>query len=171
MSIEYDNYLNEHRNNVKKSWEWIKENIPELAVYASECDELVNYGHDASKNDAFEYDAYDAYFYGNNKSFNVIQNFKHAWLQHIHNNPHHWQHWILINDDPNEGEVILEMPREYAIEMVCDWWAFSWAKDNLHEIFKWYHEHKDYIKLHPRTRAFVEDILERIGERLEGEIE
>ena len=30
MSIEYDKYLNEHRNNVKKGWEWIKENIPNL---------------------------------------------------------------------------------------------------------------------------------------------
>ena len=71
------------------------------------------------------------------------------------------------NDDPNEGEVVLEMPRKYTIEMICDWWAFSWARGNLHEIFQWYNERKEYIKLHPRTRAFVEDILDRIGERLE----
>ena len=70
-------------------------------------------------------------------------------------NPHHWQHWVLINDDPGEGEVLLEMPYNYIIEMICDWWAFSWEKGNLSEIFSWYDEHKDYIKLHPNTRETV----------------
>ena len=170
MSVEYDNYLEQHRGNVAKGWEWLKENIPEVGVYIDECDQLISYYHDASKNDVVEYRAYDDYFYGKNRSFTVVQNFNYAWLHHIHNNPHHWQHWILVHDDPDEPETILEMPRKYAIEMICDWWAFSWAKDNLHEIFKWYNEHKDYIKLHPRTRAFVEDLLDRIGERLEDEL-
>lgn len=170
MSVEYDKYLEQHRGNVANGWEWLKENIPEVSVYIDECDNMIKYEHDDSKNYIAEYRAYDDYFYGKNRSFTVVQNFNYAWLHHIHSNPHHWQHWVLINDDPNEGEVVLEMPRKYAIEMICDWWAFSWAKDNLHEIFKWYNEHKDYIKLHPRTRAFVEDLLDRIGERLEDEL-
>lgn len=54
----------------------------------------------------------------------------------------------------------------YIIEMICDWWAFSWEKGNLSEIFSWYDEHKDYIKLHPNTRETVEDILWELRGRL-----
>lgn len=123
--------------------------------------------HDASKSKPDEYEAYDAYFYGGNRSYAVVQAFQRAWLLHIHRNPHHWQHWVLINDDPGEGEVLLEMPYNYIIEMICDWWAFSWAEGNLSEIFSWYDEHKDYIKLNPKTRETVEDILWELGDGLD----
>ena len=59
--------------------------------------------------------------------------------------PHHWQYWVLINDNPEEGEVLIEMPYNYILEMICDWWAFSWAKGNLNEIFPWYEERKRII--------------------------
>nr|DAE02562.1 MAG TPA: hypothetical protein [Siphoviridae sp. ctmYS12] len=29
----------------------------------------------------------------------------------------------------------MDMPYNYIIEMICDWWAFSWNKGNLQEIF------------------------------------
>ena len=45
--------------------------------------------------------------------------------------------------------------------MICDWWSFSWQKGDLGEIFNWYDEHSDYIKLSPKTRKTVEDILEQ----------
>ncbi len=113
-----------------------------------------------------EYEAYDAYFYGGNRSHAIVEAFNRAWLLHIHRNPHHWQHWVLINDDPDEGEVLLEMPYNYIIEMICDWWAFSWEKGDLSEIFSWYDDHQAYIKLHPKTRATVEDILWELRGRL-----
>ncbi|MFR1480703.1 MAG: DUF5662 family protein [Hydrogeniiclostridium mannosilyticum] len=34
----------------------------------------------------------------------VVQAFQRAWLLHIHRNPHHWQHWVLINDDPGKAK-------------------------------------------------------------------
>ena len=122
---------------------------------------------DGFTTDPEEYDAYDKYFYGRNKSYAVVQDFNKAWLHHIHHNPHHWQHWVLINDDPGEGMVILDMPYMYVVEMICDWWAFSWKKENLHEIFSWYDEHKDYMKLSKNTRKTVEDILDKIKQKLE----
>ena len=128
----------------------------------------IGFGHDASKSTPDEYDAYDAYFYGNNKSYAVVKAFNYAWLHHIHSNPHHWQFWILINDDPDEGMVIMDMPYNYIIEMICDWWAFSWASGNLDEIFNWYDQHKDYIKLSDQTRKTVEDILSKIKEKLDS---
>ena len=167
MSIAYDNYLTEHRGNVYKGYEWINKNLPELLAFSHNLGWQCLYGHDRSKDDAEEYNAYDAYFYGNNRSFEVVQNFKKAWLRHIHHNPHHWQHWVLINDDPNEGEVILDMPLNYIFEMICDWWAFSWKSGNLYEIFNWYDAHKDYMKLSDKTRKTVEDILAKIKAKLD----
>ena len=35
MSKEYDLYLQEHKANVKKGFEWIRENLPELILYLS----------------------------------------------------------------------------------------------------------------------------------------
>ena len=170
MSIEYDNYLQQHINNVGKGYVWLRENIPDLftnIVDKFDIDHQITCEHDQSKYSYDEYEAYDKYFYGGNKSYEVTQEFRKAWLEHIHRNHHHWQHWILINDDPNEGEIIMEMPYKYVIEMICDWWAFSWNNGNLNEIFDWYDEHKDYIKLHKNTRKTVETILEKLKVRIE----
>ena len=168
MSIQYDNYLENHINNVGKGFDWINSYLPELLngmqhTIEYEC----KIEHDQSKYNTYEYNAYDAYFYGNNRSYKVVQDFNYAWLKHIHNNPHHWQHWVLINDDPNEGEKIMDMPYIYIVAMICDWWSFSHAKGNLYEIFGWYDEHKDYMKLSDKTRKSVEDILTKIKAKLD----
>lgn len=165
MSSQYDNFLTEHKENVAKGFRWLQENIPEVIEDGFEWQ--ICFNHDASKTDPEEYDAYDAYFYGNNRSYSVVQNFKKAWLRHIHNNPHHWQHWILINDEPKEGMVIIDMPYIYVVEMICDWWSFSWTKGDLNEIFGWYEDRKDYMKLSANTRISVEYILGKMKDKLE----
>lgn len=165
MSVQYDNFLTEHKENVAKGFRWLQENIPEVIEDGFEWQ--ICFNHDASKTDPEEYDAYDAYFYGNNRSYSVVQNFKKAWLRHIHNNPHHWQHWILINDEPKEGMVVIDMPYIYVVEMICDWWSFSWTKGDLNEIFGWYEDRKDYMKLSANTRRSVEYILGRMKDKLE----
>jgi hypothetical protein len=97
MSYEYDLYLAEHRANVTKGFEWIAVNLPELVDDFNEENKrcIISY-HDESKNHANEYEAYDAYFYGGNRSHKVVQDYNAAWLRHLHRNPHHWQHWILL---------------------------------------------------------------------------
>ena len=165
MSVQYDNYLTEHKENVAKGFRWLQENIPEVIEDGFEWQ--ICFNHDASKTDPEEYDAYDAYFYGNNRSYSVVQNFKKAWLRHIHNNPHHWQHWILINDEPKEGMVVIDMPYIYVVEMICDWWSFSWKKGDLKEIFGWYEDRKDYMKLSANTLRSVEYILGKMKDKLE----
>lgn len=169
MSLQYDEYIKEHKANVYKAYEWLlyngviddyDENVLNEAKY------LCEYSHDEPKYSKEEYDAYDKYFYGKNKSYEVVNNFNYAWLHHIHANPHHWQHWVLINDDPNEGEKILDMPDEYIIEMICDWWSFSFKKEDLTEIFSWYKERSKHMKLSDSTRKKVEDILYKINIKL-----
>lgn len=170
MSFQYDQYLTQHRSNVKRGFDWIAENLPELLVDGFDYGWQIEFAHDKSKDERDEYEAYDAYFYGGNRSYAVMQNYQKAWLLHLHRNPHHWQYWILINDDPKEGEIILEMPYNYIIEMICDWWSFSWSEGNLLEIFSWYEKRKSYIKLHPDTRKCVEDILAKMKTTLEQDL-
>lgn len=161
MSYQYDRYLAQHKSNVEAGFRWLQKNLPEITE-GSGAEHNIVFAHDQSKTEPDEYGPYDIYFYGGNRSYGVVEDFRKAWLLHIHRNPHHWQYWVLINDAPEEGEIILEMPYCYVLEMICDWWSFSWFKGNLLEIFSWYEERKSYIKLHPNTRRLVEDILGRI---------
>ena len=162
MSYLYDEYLFDHRKGVQDAYCWL---VNHGIVEASSGIMVDIHDHDKTKNDIEEYSAYDNYFYGN-KSAKVVEDFNYAWLHHIHHNPHHWQYWVLLNDD--EPEEALEMPKDYVIEMICDWWSFSFKSKNLYEIFDWYEKHKD-MKLHPKTRKLVEDILEKIREELDKE--
>lgn len=163
MSFQYDQYLARHRANVKRGFDWLSENLPGLMTNTLTAGWNTEFAHDQSKNEPDEYEAYDAYFYGNNRSYEVVQRYQRAWLLHIHRNPHHWQHWVLIHDDMEDGELetVLEMPYDYIIEMICDWWSFSWQSGNLYEIFKWYEEHSKYIKLAQTTKITVEYILDK----------
>lgn len=162
MSYLYDEYLHDHIAGVNKAHEWmIDHNIAPASLL------LTFMNHDSSKRDKEEYEAYDNYFY-KNKSAKNTEAFNYAWLHHIHHNPHHWQYWVLIHDD--EPEEALEMPEEYVIEMICDWWSFSWKSGNLYEIFDWYEKHKG-MKLHSKTRKLVEDILGKIKVELDKEKE
>lgn len=170
ISSQYDSYLEQHKANVKKGFEWIREHIPDILQGDFDYEWQICLNHDHSKTEPDEYEAYDAYFYGGNRSFDVVQNFNKAWLLHIHRNPHHWQHWVLINDEPNEGEIVIQMPINYIVEMICDWWAFSWSKGDLTEMFSWYEERKNYIKMHKNTRKTVEDIFTKIKEALNNDL-
>lgn len=167
MSVEYNEYLKNHKQNVRNAFAWIKENLPEVLSENYDYEYVIVFEHDASKTESDEYFAYDAYFYGGNRSYGVVETFKFAWLKHIHRNPHHWQHWVLHNDDQDEGMIVLDMPHVYIIEMICDWWSFSWNKGNLREIFGWYDERKDYMKLSENTRNTVEAILAAIKVKLD----
>ena len=144
MSQKYDEYILQHKSFVREAFDWLCKNTPELFLDEEQRAkveyQIVN-AHDQSKYSKEEYDAYDNYFYGN-RSYEVVRVFNVAWLHHIHNNPHHWQYWILNNDNPDEGMILLDMPDEYILEMICDWWSFSWTKGDLYEIFNWYNERK-----------------------------
>lgn len=171
MSEKYDRYLKEHKDNVYKAFCWLKDNLPEIFnmgnvndtnKFIADCEYQCRYEHDKSKYEISEYTAYDNYFYGNNRSYEVVEQYNRAWLKHIHRNPHHWQHWILLNDNPEEGELILDMPDIYIIEMICDWWSFSWKQNKLDEIFDWYLKRSKYMKLSTYTRTKVNNILNKM---------
>lgn len=167
MSVAYDLYLADHIANVGKALVWMMDNlkdknlINENAMYTA-FDNVMR--HDESKTSSEEYDAYDAYFYGGNRSYKVCEDFDYAWLHHQKLNPHHWQYWVLIEDDGEEsiGGYSLKpllMPLEYVYEMIADWWAFSLKNGTPFEIFRWYNKNHSNQLMHPKTRAVVNDVL------------
>lgn len=169
MSYEYDAYLNKHVKAVERAARWMVDNLPELGLTEGERDLLIEHAanHDASKYSRAEYPAYDGHFYG------VDDNdaFSRAWLHHIHHNPHHWQHWVIVNGYGKFSEpgvvTALEMPKVYVLEMIADWWSFSWLSGNLYEVFDWYEGHRCKIVLNRDTKEYVEDVLGRIREVLD----
>lgn len=182
MSYEYDSYLNKHVYCVEKAWYWILDHVgieglqrifPDMddGVAALVSDRVGH--HDESKRSFEEYGAYDRHFYGHNKGKEEDPEFDLAWLEHIHANDHHWQHWVLIRD---EGELVpVDMPSYCIAEMVCDWWSFPWKsyledesdKDVLYGIFGWYKDHSAKMLLSDATRKKVEALLSAIRETLD----
>lgn len=83
--------------------------------------------------------------------------FDRAWLHHQHANKHHWQHWVLRNDD---GSVkTLEMPENFVREMVADWMGAGRAITGKWEAREWYLKNRERQQLHAATRTRVEQLL------------
>lgn len=174
MSMMYNRYLQKHINGVCGAFRWIQEYAPEILwMYSSKITDLYKLEteiineHDTSKREDDEYLPYDKYYYGNNKSSEVVDAYNIAWLKHLHRNPHHWQHWVLINDD--DGMKALDMPMQYIIEMICDWWSFSFDKGNLYEIFDWYNDPERQAKFmfSDTTKKNVDKIMQLLRQNLE----
>lgn len=87
MSKEYDEYLEKHKSNVQRGYIWLRTNLPKLFDKYPDVNSSI-LTHDQSKSEKDEYEAYDAYFYGE-KTPAVEEAFRRAWLLHIHRNPHH----------------------------------------------------------------------------------
>ena len=108
--------------------------------------------HDMSKLLPSEWISYTNYFYGdrNDAAFDV------AWLLHQKRNRHHWQWWILLED---EGSVkILPMSDSYRREMLADWYGAGRAL-GMPDIAAWYSTNKANMQLHPDTRNWIEAYL------------
>jgi hypothetical protein len=86
----------------------------------------------------------------------VDREFDVAWLNHQRMNKHHWQYWVLREDDG--GTKVLEMPDVYMREMVADWRGAGRALGHP-DTTAWYLENRNRILLHPYTRACVDDAL------------
>jgi hypothetical protein len=113
--------------------------------------------HDLSKLLPDEWFPYVEYFYGDDESDDVKQAFDQAWLRHIHRNPHHWQFWLLQED---EGELKrLPMPLDVLKEMLADWRGAGKAQ-GFDEIGTWYAKNRDRIVLAEGTRIRLHAMME-----------
>ena len=80
--------------------------------------------------------------------------FDFAWLLHQKRNRHHWQWWILPEDDG--GLKILDMPGKYIDEMICDWQGAGKAQKSTLTTSEWYNKHKDKMQLSRITQDQLE---------------
>ncbi len=85
---------------------------------------------------------------GNNEKFDI------AWLKHIHRNPHHWQHWLLQQNDGEQKAI--EMPYNYMKEMLCDWNGAGKAQGKGNNTKEWYLENRRKMILHQTTRGWLD---------------
>jgi len=90
--------------------------------------------------------------------------FNRAWLLHQQRNDHHWQHWVLHEDDG--GVMTLPMPRSVCREMVADWMGAGRAITGRWETAEWYAANKHKQIIDAGSRAFVESLIEEM--RLKG---
>lgn len=173
MKQKYDEYLTSHISNVQKGFKYLcDKHIIELdlikATFPKIEEQIRN--HDQSKYSKEEYEPYVEYFYGEKDEkgevYPYVQDkFDEAWNHHQKRNPHHWQYWLLRED---EGKFkAIHMDYNYIIEMVCDWWAFSWKQNNLYEIFNWYEENKPKMQMHKNTVRDLEELLKDIKIQLD----
>jgi hypothetical protein len=90
------------------------------------------------------------------------EDFNRAWLHHQRVNKHHWQYWVLREDDGNT--IPMKMPDKYVREMVADWAGAGRAITGSWELWSWYDKNKEKILLHAETRRVVEWLIERVNE-------
>jgi len=54
MSFQYDQYLAQHRSNVKRGYEWLCENLPDVIKDAVNAGWQTGFAHDQSKDEPDE---------------------------------------------------------------------------------------------------------------------
>jgi hypothetical protein len=88
--------------------------------------------------------------------------FKLAWWLHQRRNPHHWQHWLLRNDDGTLTPI--PMPEPVVREMVADWIGAGMAIAGTLDPSGWYEHSREKMVLADETRELVESILRALRE-------
>ena len=132
--------------------------------------------HDLSKFKPSEFIPYARYFYGKYPKYGKLSNGDHiyylkglfqedidrrfdkAWLYHIHRNKHHWQFWLLQEDDGPLKNI--PIPMKYLKEMLCDWKGAGQAEAGEDNTPSWYLKNKQNINLNQINRKWIERKLE-----------
>ncbi|GAH17846.1 unnamed protein product, partial [marine sediment metagenome] len=66
--------------------------------------------------------------------------------------------WMLQEDDG--GMFCLEMTPVYVKEMLCDWKGAGKAQKSELSVKEWYENHKTKMRFHPKTRDYLEKLLD-----------
>ena len=156
---EYEAYLEQHISGVKKAYEKIKDILlTESDLTVEDLTTLDNQIelHDASKYEDEEFYPYLYHFYPSQAGNDDEEAYDKAWNHHQKHNPHHWQYWILQKDSGKQ--VILDMPENYIIEMLCDWSSFQYTNPKSTAKY-WYENNKQNMLLSDNTKTLIEKYL------------
>jgi hypothetical protein len=150
---------------MKKHLKYLKYVIKHKFYVFQECFKLgiplAGIWHDWSKFLPSEWIPYSQYFYGKpygeQKTQQEEDAFDRAWLYHQNRSPHHWQYWVLIQDEGNT--IVMPMPDRYRREMLADWRGAGRAMNGKDDTKSWYLKNRNRINLHPETRHWIEQQL------------
>jgi hypothetical protein len=117
--------------------------------------------HDLSKFSPTEFIPGSIYYTGDRSPIDtekMICGYSDAWQHHKGRNRHHWAYWTEFR----EGKlIILKMPPEYVLEMLCDWISVSKTRNegspwHINILKNYYNDHKEYMLLHPNTKTYID---------------
>jgi hypothetical protein len=121
--------------------------------------------HDLSKFLPTEFIPGSIYYTGIRSPINnekMLNGYSYAWQHHKGRNKHHWEYWTEFR----EGKlIILKMPPEYVLEMLCDWLSVSKTRNvgspwHIHILKNYYKNNKEHMLIHPSTKAYLDLALE-----------
>ncbi|HIQ99514.1 MAG TPA: catalase [Candidatus Scybalocola faecavium] len=127
--------------------------------------------HDLSKYSPAEFITGVRYYQGGKRSPNAKERelfgYSGAWLHHKGRNKHHYEYWNDVGPDKILKGV--KMPLNYVVEMVMDRIAASrvYKGENYTDQcpLEYFNLTKDYILIHPKTRALLEKLLKMLAKR------
>jgi len=117
--------------------------------------------HDYTKFSRAEWTPYVESFYSGRLREETKEIFQKAWLHHLHNNPHHWLHWVLMHEDGTRSAF--EIPPKLVKEMVADWMGAGRAITGYWDIEEWYKKSKPSMLLAPMTDNLVNIIIRDVA--------
>ena len=128
--------------------------------------------HDTSKYSPEEFWTGVKFYQGTrspNAAEREVYGFSKAWLHHKGRNKHHFEYWIDFSMDKSKGLVGNKMPVNYVAEMMMDRIAASSVykgKDYTNSSpMEYYNREKDFIVIHPETRALLVHLLTVLSEQ------
>ncbi|MHC1722481.1 MAG: DUF5662 family protein [Aminipila sp.] len=153
--VQYHDYIDEHRANVKQAWLTLKPKINHGTFWVA--DEEINdlelniERHDAIKYEDIEFKAYRNKYYPAEGEKIDETAFQYAWLHHQNHCPHHLEYWHLRQGN---NVIALDMPLIFVLECLLDWQAMGikFANSAL-----WYwNENKDHLIVSKNTYNLFE---------------
>ena len=125
--------------------------------------------HDLSKYSPQEFLAGAKYYQGNCSPIyaeKLDRGYSYGWQHHKGHNPHHWEFWI--DDIGTTHPKAIRVPRNYALEMICDWISAGQNYDgkawtNAQPLNYYNHYRKERL-FDPETASFLESILQSIAD-------
>ena len=129
--------------------------------------------HDMSKYSWEEFKTGVKYYQGTrspNAAEKEEKGYSSAWLHHKGRNKHHFEYWTDVSTAEDHWKIVgVKMPVNYLAEMVMDRIAASkiYQGKNYTDAapYTYFSRNKEYIVMHPETKACLDKILLMLKEK------
>ena len=103
-------------------------------------------------------------------SWEEFKGYSSAWLHHKGRNKHHFEYWTDVSTAEDHWKIVgVKMPVNYLAEMVMDRIAASkiYQGRNYTDAapYTYFSRNKEYIVMHPETKACLDKILLMLKEK------